>query len=169
MIICVWSWMIFISFVTWCGRIAATCFCSWISIIQWRGVMWGLLESEPQLMSWCWLEVTAGEEDKKASAAPPTQYHDAGNCQGVTDSWLEDNRNCCRSMHAPMTALLLQICDSVCVINRFDSPWVKLLRCVSAQRNTGEGSLVRHPSWLTPGPPHLVHEEMKLYWVFINN
>lgn len=73
-------------------------------------------------MSWCWLEVTAGEEDKEASAAPPTQYHDGGNCQAVADGWLEDNRNCCRSMHAPMTALLLQICDSVCVINRFDSP-----------------------------------------------
>lgn len=54
---------------------------------------------------------------QKASTAPPTQYHDGGNCQvaAAADGWLEDNRNCCRSMHAPMTALLPQSCDCVCV------------------------------------------------------
>lgn len=71
---------------------------------------------EPQLMSWwCWLEVTAGEEDKKTSASPPAQYHGDGNRQAAGDGWLEDNRNCCRSMPAPMTALLPHISDSVCV------------------------------------------------------
>lgn len=57
-----------------------------MTIIHWRGLLRGLLEFERQQVSWCWLEVTAGEEDKTASAAPPTQYHDGGNRQPTVGS-----------------------------------------------------------------------------------
>lgn len=59
--------------------------------------------------------VNLGEEHKQGvRAAHPTQYNDGGNWQAAADSWLEDNRNCCRPMHALMTALLPPIWDCVC-------------------------------------------------------
>lgn len=76
------------------------------------------------------------------------------------DGWLEDNRNCCRSMHAPLTALR---CNCVCVwlIDSIVSEWN--FRRVFLQRNPGERPL---PSGLAAGPTaprHSVNEETEIH------